>query len=403
MFEDMKTSLLTVAGAITLCVSLALPAPTQAANFQVAVKRLSVTQCSLTGSMLNIDPATGNISIDLASDFGCYPLVVSSIATNASLTVTGPFVVGGGTTGQGSVTLQLNTGLSGVTPGVTCVPDGISSSNVTVSSGWSTTLCTNCGASATRTVSVQNTSSTLDGNVIFKAKCTYQDQTNANLSSTRENIQSTPTVTVQHGSAPPANFCQSVSELANPNGLTPAMRQTVGTVTGGSMPGTNISWLEYTSIFGVSANTFPPGDPDPTGYGFPGVNRTNVTFGLNRGKYMSLKFRAPSNPIWNNITGAFQTIPGGSFTLVAIGSCPGQFATDPNFPAMNSSCRVAGKSQDLPFKITAAVENAACKLEPGKFYYLNMIQAAGFSNLTTPSCASTTCTPKINILGAAQP
>jgi hypothetical protein len=401
----MKTSLLNIAGAITLCASLVLPAQSHAANFQVDVKRFSVSQCGMTGSMLNIDPSTGNVSIDLDADFVCYPLVVSSIANNASLSVTSATTIGGGTSGQGSVNLQLNTGLSGTTPGVTCVPDGYTSSNVNISSGWtaSSALCgpSNCGATATRTVNVVNPSSTLDGNITFKAKCTYQDQSNVNLSSVRANIPSSPLVTVQHGTAPAPTFCSSVTELATPNGLTEAGRQTTGTVTGGLYPGTR-DFLNYTSVFGFSTGTVAAGDPDNQGFGFPGDNRTSVTLTVQKNKYIAMQFRAPSAPAWNGVFGGFLAQPVAAFSLFAIAPCPGQFANDANYPMNNNVCRGIAKSANLNFKITSGT-GSQCLLVPGNTYYLNVIQAGGFNNLTTPSCSSSSCGVIFNISGAANP
>jgi hypothetical protein len=387
-----------IAGAITLCASLVLPAQSHAANFQVDVKRFSVSQCGMTGSMLNIDPSTGNVSIDLDADFVCYPLVVSSIANNASLSVTSATTIGGGTTGQGSVNLQLNTGLSATTPGVTCVPDGYTSSNVNISSGWSASpaLCgpSNCGATATRTVNVVNPSSTLDGNITFKAKCTYQDQSNVNLSSVRANIPSSPLVTVQHGTAPTPTFCSSVSELATPNGLSDAGRMATGTVTGGLYPGTR-DFLNYTSVFGSYPGVVDAGDPDNQGFGFPGDNWTSVTLTVQKNKYISMKFRAPSANAWDGKQGTFLGQPVAAFTLFAIAPCPGQFSTDSNYP-MVGNCQAIAKSSNLNYKITAGA-SAQCKLIPGNTYYFNVIQANGFNNLGTASCSSSSCGAIFNI------
>jgi hypothetical protein len=402
----MKTSLMNFAGAITLCASLVLPAQSHAANFQVDIKRLSVSQCGMTGSMLNIDPSTGNVSIDLDADFVCYPLVVSSIANNASLSVTSPTTIGGGTSGQGSVNLQINTGLSAVTPGVTCVADGYTSSNVNISSGWSASpaLCgpSNCGATATRTVNVVNPSASLDGNITFKAKCTYQDQSNVNLSSVRTNISSTPLVTVQHGTAPAPTFCSSLTELATPNGLIDANRMNSGTVGGGLYPGGNVDFLNYTSVFGFSPGVVNPGDPDNQGFGFPGDNRTSVTLTVSKNKFIALKFRAPSASAWSGISGSFLGQPVAATSLFAIAPCPGQFASDANYPINNSACRKIAKGGNLAAAIGSGT-GSQCLLVPGSTYYLNIIQATGWNNLTTPSCSSSSCGVIFNISGFTNP
>ena len=357
----------------------------RAADFQVAVKRFSVPQCSLTGSMLNIDPTSGSVSIDLSADFSCYPLVVSSIATGAKLSVTGATTVGGGASGAGTVNLMLKTGLSGITPGVTCVPDGYTGSNVSVSSGWSASLCSsNCGASVNRLVDVQNTSATLDGSITFKAKCTYQDQSNVDLSSVRANILSDE-VHVLHGTTPPANYCQSVTELADAKGLTPAMRQETTKILGGTLPGNSVDVLNYTSVFGVSANTYVAGSGDTEGYGFSGTNHATLSSSIKSGFYISMKFRAPSNPAYTPSAGFYyMTMPPATVLTAAIAPCPGQFDDDPNFPLGGAQCKGLGLYQDITWKITNGA-TPSCKLVPGKTYYLNLIHA----QRDTP--AQTTC------------
>lgn len=381
-----------VAIALVLGVLMFPSATLRAADFQVAATRSSVTQCSMTGSILTIDPVSGNVSINLSADFACYPQVINSIANNASLSVTGSTTVGGGATGAGVINLQLNTGLSGPTTGVTCVPDGFSSSNVSISNDWTTNLCTGtCGATVTRTVNVQNTSPTLDGSVTFKAKCSYQDQANVNLSSVRANIQSAPSVTVLHGTTPPPTYCQSVTQLSNPKGLTDGMRQLAGTVTGGTIPGTGIPFLNYVSVFGVIANTYPPGSGDTAGFGFPGTNTGTLTTFITAGQYVSLQFRAPTNSIWPGRAGAdsFVVNPQNQAFSAAIAPCPGQFDTDPLFP-MNAACKGESVFTDINWLITNSTTTTACKLEPGKTYYFNMIHAPVGTPSQT-SCTSTSC------------
>ena len=373
------------------------PVPVQAADFQVVVTQSSVPQCSLTGSMLEIDSITGKVTIDLSTGLNCYPMVVRSLANDASLSVTGSSTVGGGTTGAGTVNLQLNTGLSAPTPGVTCVPDGFTSSNVSATSGWETSssLCNNnCGAIVTRAVVVQNTSATLDGNITFKAKCTYQDQSNVNLSSVRANIASTPSVTVQHGTTPPANYCQSVTQLADPKGMTDEMRVAVGNVTGGQFPGSGRSFLEYTSLFGFSPNTYPIGAGDTLGYGFPGTNTGTLVTSIPKNKYISLQFRAPSNTIWEARQGSFSFQSQSGVALsAAFAPCPGQFDNDANFPLMGYTC--TGTSLSNAIWRTTAYPTQGCKLEPGKTYYLNIIQADR-SNPTQSYCGGSSCSVRIN-------
>jgi hypothetical protein len=383
--------------AFALCCALLLPALGQAANFQIDVKRLSVTQCSMIGSLFQVDPNTGNVSIDLAADATCYPTPIGLLANNASISLTTPSTVGGGTTGQGSVGLQLNTGLVGPVAGVTCVPDGVTATNVSVVSGWSAALCANCGPTAARTVVVQNTSGVVNGTITFKAKCTYQDPVNANLQTVRSNIVTAQTVTVIPGTAPPPQYCESVSELANPKGLTDAMRQPTGNVASGLNIGTGIDFLNYTSVFGFANNTYPTGSPDNVGFGYPGSYYADTEFGIQKNKFIAMKFRAPSNPSWFDESARMRFFIGTAFTQIAIGQCPGQFGSDANFPN-NASCRVAGKGEDLIWRITTAA-TGNCQLVPGKTYYLNIINSSNNTDLTQSTCQSSSCSLGISHTG----
>ena len=384
----MKSLFLTACGALALSCALLFPSLGQAANFQVDVKRLSITQCSMTGSLLQIDPTTGNVSIELFADATCYPTPIALIASNASISVIGPSTVGGGTTGQGTVNLQLNTGLAGPVTGVTCTPDGGRQQcqrGIRMDFGSVYQLrryrshSSGCRA---------DTSGVVNGTITFKAKCTYQDPINANLQTVRSNIRPRKRDSGT-GTAPPPSYCVSVSELANARGLTDAMRQPTATISTGLNTGVGIDVLNYTSVFGFANNTFPAGNPDNVGFGFPGSYYADTEFGVQKNKFIAMKFRAPSNSSWLNEVARMRFFIGTAYTQIAIGQCPGQFGTDTNFP-VNASCRVAGKGEDLIWNITQAV-TGNCQLVPGNTYYLNVINASNMSDLTQSTCSSSSC------------
>jgi hypothetical protein len=189
-------------------------------------------------------------------------------------------------------------------------------------------------------------SATLDGNITFKAKCVSGSDQHQS-STARSNINSTPSVTVLHGTAPPANYCQSVTQLSDPKGLTDAMRQTSGIVTGGLYAG-NISFMNYVTMFGVSSNTFPAGSGDTAGYGFPGDNTSTIATNISRDKYVSLQFRAPSNALWDQRAGyySFAVNPQNTPFSAAIAPCPGQFDSDPLFP-ISAACKGEALFSDI--------------------------------------------------------
>lgn len=187
---------------------------------------------------------------------------------------------------------------------------------------------------------------------------------------------------------PPAMPCTSVSQLANPNGLTDAMRQTSGVVTGPLLPPGSFSLLEYVTLFGTSANTYPPEEPDPTGFGYPGTDQNRLTFTLERDKYVSLQFRAPTADAWYLRTGSLGLIPAGAFVSAAIARCPGQFADDPAWP-MPPGCSAFGESA-IPWNIGGP----GCTLEPGVTYYVNVINAS-LAEPTMTACVTDTCKFKL--------
>lgn len=187
--------------------------------------------------------------------------------------------------------------------------------------------------------------------------------------------------------------CTSVDELAVPNGLTPASRQTTGRILGPLLPagGPIYPLLEYTTPFGEAAQTYPPGEPDPTGFGFPGTNMNRLTFYVTRDRHVSLAFRVPTDPVWAGAGGSFFLIPNGAFVSAAIAPCPGQFADDPAHP-MPAGCRAFGEAS-LPWRV-GEVPGAGCGLLPGRTYYLNVINAP-LDDPTASSCPSGECTFRI--------
>lgn len=384
------------------CALAAFAVPVSAADtFSVQLQNPTTQEaCSLVGSMLQVDPVTGNVSIALTQDPECgSPVLPASpiphlLATWAKLEVIGATSVGGGTTGEGTVSLKLTTGLPTATPGVTCEPDGQSASQVSIVSGWSAPLCSNCGSIVTRDVVVKNSGTTGNGSVTFKAKCSVQDATHANLSSVVKNIASTPSITVTPGTAPTPSYCASVTELANNYGLTEAMRQTVGKVTQGLIRGDAIDMTQFNSVFGALTGVAAPGDPNLADFGFPGRDVNNTELYPKKNMYISLRFRAPNAPAWIASPGRFGSVSSAQTAtpyLTAIAPCPGQFHSEPEHPMVGTCSKYSGESS---FGWTLGTSGSACKLQPGATYYLNVITAHPGS-LTTSGCPTTECKQKI--------
>ena len=181
----------------------------------------------------------------------------------------------------------------------------------------------------------------------------------------------------------------SVDELVTPNGLTDAMRLPVGMVTGPLLPNEPLSLLEYAAVFGTAQGTYPPNEPDPTGFGFPGTNRNRLTFSVPADRYVAMEFRVPTDAAWEGTAGYHMMIPGATFASATIAPCPGQFTDDALWPVAQG-CTVFGEDS-LRWTVGGS---EGCALRPGATYYLNVINAA----VDTPSvstCTSGTCQFKL--------
>jgi hypothetical protein len=196
--------------------------------------------------------------------------------------------------------------------------------------------------------------------------------------------------------------CSSVSELADPKGLTPELRQPGGTLSimgGPTTPG--VDFTKYTSLFGTHPTTFVPGDPDTAGYGYPGVSWGSVRRPfVNTGRYIALQFRVPTHPDWLGKIGSIQTESYGPSIkphTIAVAPCPGQFASDPQYPLSSSSTCVAQHGESVYWSIGPNNEGR-CVLTPGHTYYLNAITAY-FPDLTTSHCNMETCIISLNNAG----
>jgi hypothetical protein len=352
-------------------------------TFPVSVRYQAQDVCTVPATLWSVDPATGRVSLDLASAFTCdvggsagnYPAPILTLASQGSLAAS-PASIGR----TGSITLQFNTGLASSTTGMTCEPDGVDSAFVSVISGWSTTLCADCGSAVTRTVSVSHSGGATAGSIQFKAKCTYQggDVAHPRIATVLSDIISTPAIAVESGA------CSAVEQLADPRGLTSSARQLVGTVAGGPMAGVGRDFTTYTAIFGTSSGTAAPDTSDPTGFGFPGTNATSFRLVMLPNRFTSLKFRVPDNTAWLGEVGSFIFALGQAPVSAVIAPCPGQFNTDPNFP-VPAACS-GGTKLDINWIITSGATEA-CKLEPGRTYYLNLVHGTA-EEPTVSSCST---------------
>lgn len=356
-----------------------LHAAAQAQTFPVALQVGTETTCSFQASLMNIDPTTGAITLTLPTAAACgsgYPAPILSLESHATVSVSAATVVDGA-----SVQVTLATGLSGSTPGLTCSPDGVVANGATVTAGWTAPLCVDCGASTTRSVTAALTSGTTGGSLQFKVKCAYTGDSAHPSVQTTVALQSS-SLAVTPGAIPSA--CTSVEQLANPRGLTSAMRQTSASVQVAFGGARTYDVSLYTPLFGSSADTAAPGSSDPTSYGFPGTNKSINVVTFNRNSFISMQFRAPSSSTWLGRNGSFRIPEGTNPIAAAIAPCPGQFNDDTAWPLSSTTGCVVSTTTQLLWELTTG-SSSKCKLVPGANYYLNLIMAPA----STP--ASTYC------------
>ncbi len=190
------------------------------------------------------------------------------------------------------------------------------------------------------------------------------------------------------GPAIPPVPCTKLSQLADSHGLTDAMRQTVGSwYNPPGAPTQGVDFSRFTQTYGVHPTTFPPGDADNQGFGYPGLMwGLHHYWRVSPGKFVAMEFRAPTHSAWAGTMGGWNLgpVPDSSFYTVSIARCPGQFSDDPVYP-LPAACAETGSVGSVIIWDIGRNEGG-CSLEPGQTYYLNAISAV------LPDLATTTCT-----------
>lgn len=223
-------------------------------------------------------------------------------------------------------------------------------------------------------------------------------------------VMSSPKITVPPAQIVVTGDCPYVDgsgDMVPPghDGLTTASRHLTVSATNGPNGNGNYDALNYTSLYLANAGggtvggrlLASPGSANE-GYGWPGTYFNNVTKSIQTGKFVALKFRAPSHMSWKGISFFLRTWSpefNGVGVTWAIAPCPGQFrsvvpgqsgvpAGSPqvNVPAACVANDPATKGTGIytivsdpanPYTFTGF--GAKCPIEMGKTYYLNMIAA----------------------------
>ena len=143
--------------------------------------------------------------------------------------------------------------------------------------------------------------------------------------------------------------------------------------------------------------------PGTTVEAFPQVGNRAVSFALESGKYVALRFKTPSNlgaSVGGN-WGAFSTnyifqgppFPSSNGVSYAVSQCPGSFD-------VASACKGQWNGTEGSYIAFAAPEasdpyHLLCKLERGKDYYLNIITAP-LASPQVSACGGSSCAVSIS-------
>jgi len=144
-------------------------------------------------------------------------------------------------------------------------------------------------------------------------------------------------------------------------------------------------------------------DPVLSAVAFPWGGNRAVSMMVNASQYVALPFTVPSN-LGTSMAGRFgffdtnyigaPPFPGGNGVSYSVSQCPGDFSS-----ALPAGCKAQWSGQDGGYITIVAPEiadptNALCKLQRGKTYYLNIIDA-GLDSPTTNKCSGSACTASI--------
>jgi len=352
---------------------------------------------NMTANRMSVDPGTGRVTLEGVSNLTCLPDGAAGLG-NVNISVpAGPHA-----SGATNVTATV----SGIPAGASCTMRGstnVAGSGLIGGQGWpdNISLCTSCGTSASRSLTLTNVSTTVQWRLRLQVQCSIASggySVLAPIVSSNEIVVQTATVAI--GSCP---FGEQVPPT-NHDGLTIASRQTSATFTMGTSLGVR-DVTSYVSILGAH-----PGDvtlfgrflPFPgsvaEGFGYPGNTGLQNQMQLERGKFVAMKFRAPqvSATPWVGVRVPLQRfVPAspGTSSVFSISPCPGQFRAVPEVP-LPAACVVR---PDTKTGIDAVIVSASgsgyagmsCPIKAGETYYLNIIAADPAGNLTQSLCEGT--------------
>ncbi len=377
-----------ISGRILLSAVLLLPVVALAQTFPVRIERAGNNGVcdNMTASRMSVDPASGRVTLEGVTGMTCLPDGAAGLSTISVTVPAGPHA--SGVTGV-TATVQ------GIPSGASCTLRGVvnTSGNGSVAgAGWAdgTSLCTNCGTSVNRVLSLTNASTT--------AQWKFKLQVQCSLSSGGYAIQSpviqSPEVTVEPSAVAVGN-CPYGDQVPTDDhdGLTMASRQQTTTTDRDALGGTGVkSALLYTTLFGANAGggqvggvTMQSPGSVSEGYGHPGTHGSNFGFTLDRTKFIALQLRAPqvSATSWLGVVNTLKpfsasTNPGTVYTAT-VAPCPGQFRTTTLAP-MRAACVMSaaggtelGRLQTTFIAPGATYNGSLCPLELGKTYYLNIM------------------------------
>ncbi|HNR91677.1 MAG TPA: hypothetical protein PKO41_04535 [Dokdonella sp.] len=414
--------------AVTSSVVLAQSQP-----FPVCLKRTGSNDCEsndTTATHMGIDPASGRVTLQGVEGLGSGLPGGASGLGNISWSITPPNPA---TSGDNVTVIVQN-----IPAGASCEMRPITTQSGSGSAGgdgWTagTQLPLNGAGTASLPRNLALSASTAGWELKLNVQCSIATNDGYFVYGP---VMSSPSITVPPSQIIVTGDCPYVDgngDMVPPghDGLTMASRQTsINVLQNGYQGNGNKDASLYTNLFGVHVGGVtiggrPVGTPGDLaqGYGYPGTYGNNFVWRIDTGKFVALKFRAPSTPDWKGVASTVRTYsPTTNSTPVswAIAPCPGQFRSVQ--PGVNG-VPLGAPAIDLP---PACVDSfggtkgsgvmtivsdpndpypialGKCPLTMGKTYYINIMavdpEPIGNLNPATPVgsnqwwCLTQSCT-----------
>ncbi len=356
----------------------------------------------LTANKLSVDPASGGVTLEGVNNLSCLPDGAAGLNNVVVSVPPGPIPSGA----------TISATVQNIPVGATCVIKGtanVQGSGLVGGQGWASdsVLCSSCSSTASRSLVLTNISTTTNWDVRFIAQCSI---TSGGFSIGAPNVQSA-VVTVQPGTLAVGScpYQGPGGDQVPPghNDLTIAANRQNVSFSSSGFPGGSSGNRDVTTWVGLNGawpGTNPPlGGTVAEGYGFPGAWYLNTNFFMQRGRFISMKFRAPVDVGWYGRASEYSrySYTGQAFTgpySMSISKCPGQFRVAAGAELPTRCVEEPNSKRGLRWIVVnpnATYSGDRCALKAGETYYFNFIAADPDADLSVSLCPGANCEYKV--------